>query len=56
MKNGKHLRELIAAVENHIKALDREMKAPSTVQRGERIAALINQLELAKDLAKRFGG
>ena len=50
------LRQLIQAVENHITALDREMKpGKSTMLRGKRIAALINLLEMSKDIAKRFG-
>jgi hypothetical protein len=52
----KHLRDLVKAVEAFVVALDREMSMHEpTVERGKKVAALINQLELVKDLAKRFG-
>ena len=56
MVERSYLRDLVTAVEGHILALDREMKPNvSTVDRGKRIAALINHLELSKDRAKHFG-
>jgi hypothetical protein len=51
-----YLRALVKAVEAHIAALDDEMKiGVSTAGRGQRIAALANELEIAKDRAKHFG-
>jgi hypothetical protein len=43
------------AVRTFLHALDGEMKLPSTVDRGKRIAALCNQLEMANDNARYFG-
>lgn len=51
----KYLRELTAAVERHLSALDSEMSKPSDQERGRRVAALCNALELANDQALRFG-
>ena len=51
----KHLRDLITTCEATIAALDTEMKKPSDVNRGKRIAALCNALEMQKDVAKHFG-
>ncbi len=50
-----HLRDLIAAVEAHLAALDLEMGTPSTEGKGTRVAKLANALELRKDIAKRYG-
>jgi hypothetical protein len=50
-----HLNELTAAVGKHLRALDAEMKKPSDVERGKRIAALANDLDLANDRARYFG-
>jgi hypothetical protein len=43
------------AVRLFLTALDGEMKKPSTLDRGKRIAALANQLEMANDNARYFG-
>jgi hypothetical protein len=51
----RHLRDLTAAVAAHLEAIDREMQGPSSFDRGSRIAALCNRLELANDMARRFG-
>jgi len=51
----KYLLELIDAVSQAIKLLDAEMGTPSTTNRGQRIVAICNGLELAKDLARRYG-
>lgn len=51
----RHLRGLCGAVETAIVLLDKEMRGPSTVERGERIAAVCNALELVNDSAKHFG-
>lgn len=54
-KEQKYLRELTACVRAHLAALDAEMEQPSTANRGRRIAALCNSLELANDRARHFG-
>lgn len=51
----KHLRDLTETVRRCLIALDAEMKEPSTVQRGSRIAAISNALNLQNDIARRFG-
>lgn len=47
----KELTELVIAFEN---SLDREMKKPSTVERGERIAKLTNALTMGNQGAMHF--
>ncbi len=58
-KQVKELREYLAILVTNVEAtltlLDAEMAKPSDVERGRRIAKLINGLEMAKDRAKRFG-
>jgi hypothetical protein len=49
-----HLKELSAAVTAHLKALDAEMALPSTPERGKRIAALANALDVANDRVRYF--
>lgn len=49
------LRDLTFSVTRAIAALDAEMQQPSTVERGKRIAQICNGLQLANDIAKRFG-
>lgn len=51
----KSLTSLVTAVEQYVARLDVVMKEPSNVERGKKIAALTNELDLAKDLAKHFG-
>ena len=51
----KYLRGLTKAVDVYLKAFDAEMAKPSDYERGRRIAALSNHLEMANDMAKRFG-
>lgn len=51
----KHLRDLSAVVGQCVTALDAEMKQPSTVARGSRIANITNALQLQNDIARRFG-
>ena len=51
----KYLRQLVTTVESTLAWIDDEMKKPSNVERGKRIAAYCNNLEMQKDLAKRFG-
>jgi hypothetical protein len=43
-----------SAVRTFLAALDGEMKNPSTVERGKRIAALCNSLEMVNDNARYF--
>jgi len=50
-----HLDSLVKSVEDYLDWLDAEMKQPSSSQRGKRIAASSNALEIVKDMAKRFG-
>lgn len=49
------LRKLILAVECHLKDLGVIVALPSTVERGKMLAKSANQLELCKDIAKRYG-
>jgi hypothetical protein len=51
----KHLQALVTTCAAAIDALDAEMKKPSDVNRGKRIAAICNALEFQKDAAKHFG-
>lgn len=51
----RYLRDLIKATEAAINMVDLEMNRPSDVERGKRIASIMNSLEMQKDLAKRFG-
>lgn len=46
------LRDLIAAIEQFIVAMDDTMRGPSTPERGKDIARLLNGLEMAKDRAR----
>ena len=50
----KALRELTEAVQAFENALDIEMKKPSTFERGKRIAALMNRLQIANHAAMHF--
>lgn len=50
-----HLRDLVECARVSIAALDEEMKKPSTVERGKRIAKITNYLEMAKDRTRMFG-
>lgn len=50
----RYLRALVEAVEYHIRELDGEMKRPSDVERGKRIARLTNALEIRKDEARFY--
>ncbi len=48
------LKALTRDVRAFLLLLDGEMKKPSTVERGKKIAALSNALELANDKVRRF--
>lgn len=51
----RHLRDLTRAVKLAVDALDAEMVRPTSSDRGRRIAAITSTLQLANDMAKRFG-
>lgn len=51
----KYLKELVAQVERHLLEIDKIMKLPESNKRGELIAQSCNNLNLKKDLAKRYG-
>ena len=51
----KHLRDLTRGVEACLRAIDAEMAKPSSCERGKRIAAICNKLNLCNDIAKRYG-
>lgn len=51
----KHLTNLVKAAELYITRLDKVMKHPIGHMRGQGIARLTNDLNMAKDLAKHFG-
>lgn len=50
-----HLKAMVKTVKDFLAWVDEEMKRPSDVKRGKRIAFACNSLELQKDLAERFG-
>lgn len=51
----RELRALIARADWVLRELDRTMQGPSTEQRGQRIAAISNELDLQNQIAKRYG-
>ncbi len=51
----KYLTSLVKGVEQYLEFLDKAMLQPESFERGKRIAHLTNQLNMCKDLAKRFG-
>lgn len=51
----RELEKLTVVVRSVVARIDAEMKSPSTPDRGRRIAALTNELELANDVARRYG-
>lgn len=50
----KAVADFVVRVELHIIAVDAQMQLPSDVNRGKRIAELLNSLEMSKDILKRF--
>lgn len=54
-KLRRHLVDLTTVVGSVVARIDAEMALPSTPERGRRIAALTNELELANDQARHFG-
>ena len=55
MDEKEHLKELVSQVETHLAEIDSIMKLPENSRRGELIALTCNNLNLVKDIAKRFG-
>jgi hypothetical protein len=51
----KYLRDLTTAVEAHVAALDEALAEPTGHERGRHLAKLANELEMANNLAKRYG-
>ena len=51
----KHLKEHTEITKKVITAMDAEMKKPSDVERGRRIAKIISALEFGNDSARHFG-
>jgi len=51
----KELRQFCGSVRLCLSELDKAMENPSTVERGRRIAAIANQLQMAFDGARHFG-
>jgi hypothetical protein len=51
----KHLKELVGVCEEAIKELDKALKGQNTYERGKKLAAIVNFLEINKDRAKHFG-
>lgn len=51
----KYLKELVAQVELHLTEIDKIMKLSEGHKRGELIAQSCNNLNLKKDIAKRYG-
>ena len=51
----KHLKELTERVMYELGEIDREMRQPQSPERGNRIAAISNRLEMANDRARYFG-
>lgn len=51
----RQLNNLTGTVEAFLRLLDAEMRAPVTPERGARVADLANKLDLANQMAKRFG-
>lgn len=54
-KLRKDFKALTDKVKAFLAALDREMKQPSSPERGSRIANLANALNMANDSARRYG-
>jgi hypothetical protein len=48
-------RQLLAAVREAVRLIDEEMAHPSTVERGKRISAVMNALEVAADIYDLYG-
>jgi len=55
LKYKKYLTSLTADVCKCLRLIDMEMKTPSSVDRGKRIAQICNALEMQNDQAMYFG-
>lgn len=53
-KLRRRLKALTSVVMKAIAAIDAEMKGPSTPERGKRIAAIMNALEMENDKTRYF--
>lgn len=53
-KRWRQVADLVIQIETSIAALDAEMKMPPSLDRGKRIAAIVNPLEFRKDAVKHF--
>lgn len=51
----KYLKQLVAQVELHLAEIDKIMKLPESNRRGQLVAHSCNNLNITKDVAKRFG-
>jgi len=51
----KYLKDLVKQVETHLAEIDKIMKLPEGGKRGGLIAQSCNNLNLTKDIAKRYG-
>ena len=51
----KYLKHLVTQVELHLADIDKIMKLSESKKRGELIAQTCNNLNIIKDIAKRFG-
>lgn len=54
-KVPREVKLFILQVENFLAQFDVAMTEPATYARGQKIAALTNELDMAKDLLKHFG-
>jgi len=54
LKYRKALKELVDSINKALEAIDIEMKKPSTMERGKKIAAICNFLDRAKDVVRFF--
>ena len=51
----RYFKELVSQVETHLAEIDKIMKLPESSKRGELIAHSCNNLNLQKDISKRYG-
>jgi predicted oxidoreductase len=54
LKYRKDLKELVTLIDAALTAIDVEMKKPSTMERGKKIARICNALEFKKDEVRFF--
>ncbi len=51
----RHLRDLVKSVSVNLDAIHETMTKVESNERGKRMAAICNSLEMSKDMAERFG-